>query len=174
MLKLMLMFLLLWLWWVSKFLRSGMLEMIGCYCRNLGTSKTGQPWSSSPWPIWLGRLRLTYPDPLPAESKQSHPFLIYWTSNHTHIESDWEKKKRRQRDFFIFWVVFSTIYLLVVLKRMGPTESTKKWVMKFCKYLTNRCGIEIGVFWVMSDGNWVRSEEWGVRSDGKKKNPNKA
>ncbi|KAM4071514.1 hypothetical protein ACJW30_11G064400 [Castanea mollissima] len=51
MLMLMLLLLLLWLWWVLEFLRSRTSETINCCCcccRNLGASKTGQPWSSGP------------------------------------------------------------------------------------------------------------------------------
>ena len=170
----MLMLLLLWLWWVSKFLRSGTSETIGCSCRNLGTSKTGQLWSFGPCSIWPGPLQLTHPDPLPVESKRSNPFLIYWTMNHTEGERVWEKKKnnnnnknRRQRDFFFFFfgMAFNIVYLLVVLRRVGPIESTKNWVMKFWKYLPNGWGIEIGVFWVMNNEWWMMSDEWRKLSE---------
>ena len=71
---------------------------------NLGTSEMGQPSSSGPWPIWPGPLRPTHPDPLPAESKRSDPFSIYWTTNHRERESLREKmkKNKRQRFFLLF------------------------------------------------------------------------
>ena len=68
-LMLMLLLLLLWLWWVSEFLRSGTSSFVTVGCSggygggccddnkgtrpdpfryNLGTSETGQPWSSGP------------------------------------------------------------------------------------------------------------------------------
>ena len=43
---------------------------------------------------------------------------------------------------------------------MGPTKSKKIWVMKSWKYVPNGWNQEIWVFWVMSDENWVISDEW--------------
>ena len=42
-----------------------------------------------------------------------------------------EQEAERFFFFFFFGMAFNIVYLLVVLRRVGPIESTKNWVMKF-------------------------------------------
>ena len=76
-----------------------------------------------------------------------------------------EQEAERFFFFFFFGMAFNIVYLLVVLRRVGPIESTKNWVMKFWKYLPNGWGIEIGVFWVMNNEWWMMSDEWRKLSE---------
>ena len=96
--------LLLWLWWVSEFLRSGTSKTIGCcccYCRNLGISDTGQPWSSGPWPIWPGPLRLTTQTRCQlSQNDRTHSRCYYFTISQTQITEPMkeERKKNKKRE----------------------------------------------------------------------------
>ena len=129
------------------------------------------PFSFSPLWLWMLLLLLLW---------------SYWTTNQR------ERRRRRRRrgtEIFFYFLggVVSSLFLalsLVVLRRVGPAEERSDLVIRYgshkkveifdwwkLKTVSKWVGRkELGYFkWcMMSDKNWVRSDEWW------KKNPNKA